>query len=167
MLAFFLVAVLVAVIPTAPVGFKTERFEFNGWSALLVELTAEKRFDFLARAAALDAETHMPVMMKDLMLAIDLAAWHLRRWYLPEWLVRRGLRKLPEPLLAELFKACVRLSNIPWRIEPLPDPDPDSGAANELAAVDAEIAADDDWDELADDEKKPTPAQRRGDLSTS
>ncbi len=120
-------------------GFKSQRVEVQGAAFNLIELSAQQRIDYLRRASTYNANNGFELIDNNLAITSDLIALHLRRRFLPQWLVRRKVRNLPDSVLVELFSVCVDLSNIPFAIRPV-----ESGADSDVSA-----------DELADSSSDP------------
>ena len=119
-----------------------------GLSFTLIEIPAQDRLDYLKRCMKLSASDGFEFMRDDLIVSTDLIALHLRRWYLPRWVVAFRLRRLSAAVIAELFLSCVTLSNLPFSIVK----DEDS----------AELDLNDEWDWVDDEnEKKNRPAVRQ------
>jgi hypothetical protein len=153
-LAVFVFGFLIWLMPVAGAGFKTKRFEHLGWRVVLVELTAQQRIEFLQRSVGVGSDESVSIIVKNLVMAVDVGSLHMRRWYMPAWFIQWRLRRLPDELLAALFRECVQLSQLPFDIEQT-EVEPEAS----LKSIDEEIAASDGWDYLDEEpEKKPSPA---------
>ena len=162
-LAVFVFGFLIWIVPVAGKGFKSASFEYKGWKTVLVELTAQQRIEFLQRSVGVGSDESVSIIVKNLVMAIDVGSLHMRRWYMPAWFIQWRLRRLPDELLAALFRECVQLSQLPFDIEQT-EVEPEAS----LKSIDEEIAASDGWDYLDEDpEKKPNPAALQSDLVTS
>lgn len=147
----FLIYFVINVIAKSavPEGYKFLTVEILGRVFTLVEISALQRLEYLKRCMKLNASDGFEFMRDDLIVSTDLIALHLRRWYLPRWFVVFRLRRLSAATIAELFRSCVTLSNLPFSIvkdEPIASTDD----------------LDDEWDWIGDeDEKKKRPVVRQ------
>jgi hypothetical protein len=94
--------------------FKTRVVEVAGCRWCLTEISAQQRLDFLERCTGFDPKNGFELLRNNIALSADLLALHQRRWYWPQGWLRWRARRLPDPVLAELFNHCVQLSNLPF-----------------------------------------------------
>ena len=154
-LVVVLAVLLVKIIKTSavPEGYKFLTVEILGRVFTLVEISALQRLEYLKRCMKLNASDGFEFMRDDLVVSTDLIALHLRRWYLPRWVIAYRLRRLSAGAIAELFRSCVTLSNLPFSIT----------SDDELQRSDPSLESVDDpdneWDYVDDEgEKKKRPA---------
>lgn len=141
------------IVKTAiPLGYESVTLSILGRSFLLVEISAEKRLQFLKRCLQLNASNGFEFWQNDLTVSAELIALHMQRWYLPRRFVAFQVRQLSAATIAELFRQSVDLSGLPFSITKNPEPDEEP----------ADDQADDGWDYVdGDDEKKPQPPARQ------
>lgn len=149
--SLLLVAAVVFIHPIT-IGFKVERLNIQERGFKLVEISAAQRLAYLSRCGSFDVNSGFELMRRDLNISSDLIALHQRRWFLPHWFLMWQIQRLPGETIYTLFKHCVRLSNIPFDIEPKED-----AAVEKTEEQTEEQADDDDWDYI-DEEKKNRPA---------
>lgn len=137
-----------------PAGYKFISLSILGRPFLLVEISAEKRLQFLKRCMQQNDSTgFVEFMRNDLTVSAELIALHMRRWYLPRWFITFRIRQLSAATIAELFRESVELSGLPFSIVK-DEPEP--------AAVSDDSAGDDEWDWVdGEDEKKKRPVVRQ------
>jgi len=131
--------------------FKSECVNISGRSFELVELTAQQRVEYMRRCAGLNSSDGYELIRDDLAVSADLIALHLRRLIYPNKWVLFWVKRLSIETIAELFKRCVTLSNIPFDIKEQDE------TFETLTEADQ---GEDDWDYL-DSEKKSSPAVRQ------
>jgi hypothetical protein len=140
-------ALTAAIVKTAiPLGYESVKLSILGRSFLLVEISAEKRLQFLKRCLQLNASNGFEFWQNDLTVSAELIGLHMRRWYLPRRFVAFQVRQLSAATIAELFRQSVALSGLPFSIteNSMPENEP------------AGDQDDDGWDYVdGDDEKKP------------
>lgn len=100
----------------AATGFKTQAVETHGLTFRLTEISAQQRVDFLQRIAGYKSETGFELIRNDLAISADLIALHMQHPLKPRWVVQRQVRNLSARVIADLFNACVELSNLPFRV---------------------------------------------------
>ncbi len=147
-----LLMVMVVFIRPSRLGYKMERHEVVGRLFRLVVISGQHRLDYLDRCGQFSVNNGYELMRKDLAISADLIALHQRRWFAPHWFLMWQVKRLPAEVIFELFKHCVRISNIPFDIEERPVDDAETIA--ETVASDAN--PDDDWDYI-EEEKKNQP----------
>lgn len=139
-----------------PAGYKFLTVDILGRVFTLVEISALQRLEYLKRCMKLNASDGFEFMRDDLIVSTELIALHMRRWYLPRWVVAFRLRRLSAATIAELFRSCVTLSNLPFSIT----------SDDDLQRSDPSLVLDDDpdneWDYVDDEgEKKKRPVVRQ------
>ena len=140
-----------------PSGYRFLVVDVLGRVFTLVEISALQRLEYLKRCMKLNASDGFEFMRDDLIVSTELIALHLRRWYLPSWFISYQLRRLSAAAIAELFRNCVELSNLPFSISK--DDDQERAAT---AEPDTESDPDNEWDYVDDDgEKKQRPVVRQ------
>lgn len=160
LLLFVAIAVVLIVLAKlfaktgVPAGYRFAVVNVLGLSFTLVEIPAQQRLDFLKRCMKLNASDGFEFMRDDLLVSTELIALHLRRWYLPRWVVAFRLRRLTAATIAELFRSCVELSNLPFSI--VRDVDDDLQRSD--PSLESADDPDNEWDYVDDeDEKKKRP----------
>lgn len=152
---YFIASAIVKTLHKAgvPAGYKFLTVDILGRIFTLVEISALQRLEYLKRCMKLNASDGFEFMRDDLVVSTDLIALHLRRWYLPRWVIAYRLRQLSAGTIAELFRSCVTLSNLPFSITSDDEPqrsDPSLEPVDDL---------DNEWDYVDDEgEKKKRPA---------
>ena len=152
----FLISLVIRAVAKSvvPAGYVSCLVEILGLRFTLVEIPAQDRLDYLKRCMKLNASDGFEFMRDDLIVSTDLIALHLRRWYLPRWVVAFRLRRLSAAAIAELFRSCVTLSNLPFSI--VKDDDVNDGLQRSDPFIES---SDDEWDWVDDEyEKKNRPA---------
>jgi hypothetical protein len=156
LLAVVLKTLSVTIAKSAiPAGYRSAVVNVLGLSFTLVEIPAQQRLDYLKRCMKLSASDGFEFMRDDLIVSTELIALHLRRWYMPRGVIAFRLRRLTAATIAELFRSCVTLSNLPFSIvkdDETAEPD------NLIAAADPAGDPDDEWDWVdGENEKKKRP----------
>lgn len=160
--------ILLAVIVGAAVvlikpqrhGYLKDRCSIKGRYYELTEIPVGVRLKYLERCSKFGPSDGFELMRKDLEISSDLIALHLGRWFIPHRYLMWQMSRLPSKTIAILFRQCVKLSNIPFDIQPI-DHD-ETGSNDEVSeqkpdeSADVEPAEDDDFD-YPDDGKKPQP----------
>lgn len=156
LLALMFKVAAAAIVKTAvPAGYESVTLTILGRSFLLVEISAEKRLQFLKRCLQLNASNGFEFWQNDLTVSAELIALHMRRWYLPRRFVAFQVRQLSAATVAELFQQSVELSGLPFSITK-------NSELGEIPDVLPADSVDDDWDYVDDnDEKKPQPPARQ------
>jgi hypothetical protein len=147
-----LLTVMVVFIRPSRLGYKSELHEVVGRWFRLVEISAQQRLNYLEWCGKFDVNNGYELMRKDLAISADLIALHQQRWFVPHWFLAWQVKRLSGETIAELFRRCVRLSNIPFDIEERPVDKTET--VTETVAGDAN--PDDDWDYI-EEEKKNQP----------
>jgi hypothetical protein len=155
LLAVVLKTLSVTIAKSAiPAGYRSAVVNVLGLSFTLVEIPAQQRLDYLKRCVKLSASDGFEFMRDDLIVSTELIALHLRRWYVPRGVIAFRLRRLTAATIAELFRSCVTLSNLPFSI--VKDDDVDDGLQRSDPSL--ESSDDDEWDWVdGEDEKKKRP----------
>ncbi len=144
----YLFAGLLVRLITRWADYKTDTISILGRPFKLVELTAQQRVEYMKRCAGIGSSDGYELIRDDLSISADLIAMHLRHSWWPSSWVLFWVKRLSVETIAQLFKRCVTLSNIPFNI--VEEDQTDSiEAANDS----------DDWDYI-EEEKKPNPAVR-------
>lgn len=154
---------LMVLIKPVRNGYKVESFSVADRLYRLAEISAGARLDYFERCAKFNVNNGFELMRKDLLISADLIALHQRRWFIPHWFLMWQVKRMSADAIAELFKHCVAVSNIPFAIQPVDETDDaiESETVSEPVATSVAPpvteAETDDFD-YPDDGKKPQPA---------
>jgi len=150
---------LMVLIKPTRIGFKVESFLVAGCTFELAELSAAMRLSYFKRCAKFSVRDGFELMRKDLLVSADLIALHQRRWFIPHWFLMWQVKRMSADAIAELFRHCVVMSNIPFTIQPVDETEGETVAATvtETAESEQSETETDDFD-YPDDGKKTSPA---------
>lgn len=150
---------LVIIIKPTRIGFKTDSFVVADRMFEFSEISASARLDYFKRCAKFSVNDGFELMRKDLLISADLIALHQRRWFIPHWFLMWQVKRMSADAIAELFRHCVAVSNIPFTIQSVDETESEAVAATvtETAECEQSEAETDDFD-YPDDGKKTSPA---------